>query len=800
MITDLYGWLLDVYPGRGGAFVWLLGEDGERYGLQAEFPVSFFAAGPEHRLAQLRERLERRGFPGVSTAYDRRRELFSGEISGLAIRVADPAKQPGVFYWAKRIFPDLDYYDADVTLAMRYTGLHQVYPLSYVHVRLKPPDTIVGIAPVATGVDLADETPPLRLMTIEPNIDPDYLTPDIVLIASGGKSRRLSLRDPVLFVRRLRQAIAGYDPDVILTRWGDTWLFPQVLDWAEEYNLPFNPNRDTDKEIQRRKSFSYHSYGRILHRGQQVYLFGRWHIDQTNAVMYGDYELLGVLEQAHITGLPVQETARKSPGAGITAMQIIQAQREGILVPYHKQQVEDFKTPTQLIRADRGGLVGQPQSGMHHWVAGIDFFSMYPQIMAHFNVSPETMGQETAKTIPVPGLGVKIDQTAPGLIGNTLKPLLERRFAIKQRLQELHPLDFRYAGLQARAGALKWLLVVCFGYLGHKHFRWMKIEAHEAVTAFGREVLLQAKETAESLGFRVLYFNVDGLYVQKQGANQPEDFDHLLKQIEARTGLPIALDGIFRWITFLPSRMNEAVPVANRFYGILQDGKIKVRGLEMRRHDTPPLVYQAQEHILHLLAGLDESRPPEDALPEALTLLRGLVERLRAGTVPLEDLLVTQRLSRELHEYKRPTPLSTAVSQLEALGKPVRPGQVVKFLYTRGKPGVLAWRAGQPLSVEGVAVDKYIQLIARAASNVLQPFRATERGLMDLLGASGQLPLGVGLNTLLAQVDYGIEEVGGLVVEEEEADIWQLVEPPPFKLMNSPGITNLPRTAVEERD
>ena len=28
MIADLYGWLLDVYPGRGGAVVWLLGEDG----------------------------------------------------------------------------------------------------------------------------------------------------------------------------------------------------------------------------------------------------------------------------------------------------------------------------------------------------------------------------------------------------------------------------------------------------------------------------------------------------------------------------------------------------------------------------------------------------------------------------------------------------------------------------------------------------------------------------------------------------------------------------------------------------
>ncbi|MBI4671989.1 MAG: hypothetical protein HY741_10035 [Chloroflexi bacterium] len=33
--------------------------------------------------------------------------------------------------------------------------------------------------------------------------------------------------------------------------------------------------------------------------------------------------------------------------------------------------------------------------------------------------------------------------------------------------------------------AHKWLLVTCLGYLGYKNARFGKIEAHEAVTAFG---------------------------------------------------------------------------------------------------------------------------------------------------------------------------------------------------------------------------------------------------------------------------------------------------------------------------
>ena len=38
------------------------------------------------------------------------------------------------------------------------------------------------------------------------------------------------------------------------------------------------------------------------------------------------------------------------------------------------------------------------------------------------------------------------------------------------------------------------MLVTCFGYLGYKNARFGKIEAHEAVTAYGRDKFLTAKE------------------------------------------------------------------------------------------------------------------------------------------------------------------------------------------------------------------------------------------------------------------------------------------------------------------
>ncbi|NJN44421.1 MAG: hypothetical protein HC806_06685 [Anaerolineae bacterium] len=171
---------------------------------------------------------------------------------------------------------------------------------------------------------------------------------------------------------------------------------------------------------------------------------------------------------------------------------------KNILIPYQKQQAERPKTALGLIRADRGGLVYQPIVGVHRHVAEIDFISMYPSVMVHFNISPETPAGQGGRCLGK--AGDRDEYTSPGLVPETLRPLLAKRIEIKSELATLSHQDCRYPLLKARANALKWLLVVCFGYLGYKNARFGRIESHEAVTAYGREVLLQAKEAAEDMG------------------------------------------------------------------------------------------------------------------------------------------------------------------------------------------------------------------------------------------------------------------------------------------------------------
>jgi DNA polymerase-2 len=309
-----------------------------------------------------------------------------------------------------------------------------------------------------------------------------------------------------------------------------------------------------------------------------------------------------------------------------------------------------------------------------------------------------------------------------GLVPKTLQPLLDKRIALKLRLAELPTWDPRRRAYKARALAHKWLLVTCFGYLGYKNARFGRIEAHEAVTAYGRETLLRAKEAAEDLGYTVLHLYVDGMWVQKAGASRVPDFQLLLDEIARRTSLSIALDGIYRWVAFLPSRLDGRVPVPNRYFGVFQDGSLKMRGIEARRQDTPPWIAQVQVDLLDCLAQAGSTDELPGCLPGLKRTLRKANADLRGGRVPLAGLLASQKLSREMDEYRVPSPAARAAAQLEAVGKHLRPGQRVRFLYTLGEPGVRAWDLPEPPDPATVDRRYYQRLLQRAVETVLQPF------------------------------------------------------------------------------
>ena len=393
------GWLMDLYPAqeKPGITVWFLDQEGERIKLFQSFPITFYAAGDTCMLREAWKFLKT--LPYTFKLYrTEKQDIFqSNPITVLAVEVTSPVEQPQVFKALSSQFPDLDYYNADVTLFLRHASLYQTYPLCYCSIEHDDTCTLQNIHVMETPWELSISRPPIRILTMEPDHPPKHRKPTNLIIHQNGQRRKLNLSAERALLITLNSILQQYDPDLLLTAWGDGWMLPYLLEQSKKHQIPLPLNRDNIQTILRKNDLVYFSYGQTIYRDQQIHLFGRWHVDVNNATLFHDYRIDGILELARVTSLPIQTVARVSPGSGISAMQMTTAIRQNILVPWHKQQAENTKTALDLIRTDSGGLVYQPTVGIHENVAGIDFISMYPSIMVHENISPETFHKRTGQ-------------------------------------------------------------------------------------------------------------------------------------------------------------------------------------------------------------------------------------------------------------------------------------------------------------------------------------------------------------------------------------------------------------------
>ena len=292
----------------------------------------------------------------------------------------------------------------------------------------------------------------------------------------------------------------------------------------------------------------------------------------------------GLFEVSRMSSLPLEVASFVTPGTAVSALEVSEAVRKGILVTAYKDDAESEKSPEELIMMDRGGLVLDPDPGIYEDVYEIDFSSMYPSIIVRYNLSPETVSRSDDG---IPGTIYRISDERKGFLSSALRILLETRLRYKA-VKHLDPL------YNKRDTALKWLLLTSFGYTGYKNAKFGKIEVHEAITAIGRSSLAKAIKIAGEMGFEVIHGIVDSLWIRGNG-----DVGELLSRIKDSTRIDIVVDGHYRWIVFLPSRKNTGSP--NSYIGLKYDGTYKLRGIMARRSDVPDMVRRMQVECLDVL-------------------------------------------------------------------------------------------------------------------------------------------------------------------------------------------------------
>jgi DNA polymerase-2 len=313
------------------------------------------------------------------------------------------------------------------------------------------------------------------------------------------------------------------------------------------------------------------------------------------------------------------------------------------------------------------------------------------------------------------------------MVPTSLKIVLDKRAEYKELLKQTTTDKKLKSIYDARQSALKWILVTSFGYLGFNNAKFGRIDAHIAVCAFDRQIFLQTSKIAERYGFRIVHGIIDSIWLQKMGT-KIKDYLELGEIIKKRTGFRILFEGIYKWIAFLPSKINSNLPVVNRYFGAFQDGEIKVRGIEARRTDTPSIFAKFQNEILQIMTSGNTIEDVQSLMPVVFEHFEKYRQLLKNRAIPIEELAFSKRRSKDFSEYdlKRKTVENSAMVQLNREGKSIIGGQILRYIITNYNGRKKRRPAAAPLEIidENTTydVDKYTELLAQTCNSVIEPF------------------------------------------------------------------------------
>lgn len=316
-----------------------------------------------------------------------------------------------------------------------------------------------------------------------------------------------------------------------------------------------------------------------------------------------------------------------------------------------------------------GGYVKEPQIGMHEWVVSFDLNSLYPNIIAQWNMSPETLMTDPCDMLPsgvehyltdgdpihpaqrernlaVAANGSTYRKDREGVMPKIIVDYYAERKAVKKQMlakqneyqkNKTKELEREINQLENRQMAIKILLNSLFGALGNQYYRYFDLRIAEGITLTGQFVIKWCeravnRELNKILGTDkdyVIAIDTDSVYVnfsamvEKFKPKDPVQFlcgvcdDHFNKMFEA------SMDELFDHMNAYQKRMvMEREVIADR--GIWQakkryilnvhnsegvqyaEPKMKIMGIEAVKSSTPEIVRGKFKDAFKLMIAGDE--------------------------------------------------------------------------------------------------------------------------------------------------------------------------------------------------
>lgn len=428
-----------------------------------------------------------------------------------------------------------------------------------------------------------------------------------------------------------------------------------------------------------------------------------------------DMLLPEIEELTKITGQSLFDTSRMPYSQLVEWYYIKRAKRENRVIP-NQPKFDEIKARQQITY--EGGFVKEPEIGLHKGIAVVDFASLYPSIIATYNISIETLNCNCCKEkgYKVPGLPYWFCVNQRGFESLAVEELLQERLKLKRQLKTLHPDSREYLNLDTKQRALKTIINASYGYYAYPASRWYSKECAEAIAAIGRYWIKKVLERAEEKGFHPIYGDTDSAFLKVNG--KKEELEKFLSEInEELPGIMrLDLEDYYVKGLFVPK---ETGGTAKKRYALLDEkGKLKIRGLEIIRRDLSKYARQTQQEILKLCL-------IEEDIDGAFKYLDERIKALRTGNFNPKELVVYEQLSKPLSEYKLISPHVVAAKKLAQKGLPIGEGSVIGYVIQKGH-GSISERANPVELADFSKIDReyYIEnQIIPVSMRILNAFK-----------------------------------------------------------------------------
>ena len=429
------------------------------------------------------------------------------------------------------------------------------------------------------------------------------------------------------------------------------------------------------------------------------------------------------LQFSRFTGLPLFDVTRMRYGRLVEQFIIKSAIEQD-------RVIENRPSNDEIVRRRatqaEGAFVYQPTPGVYKNVRVFDFRSLYPTILIAHNIDKYTIKSEGTdkERINLPDKAVFFDRSKQGFLPELIERIITRRFKVNKELKNHEKESDEYKTLDAESYGLKILANSFYGYLAFFGARWYSLDCARSITAMGRKYIHNTIDLAEKHNIKVIYGDTDSVFLI--------DSDNMDKfKTEANKLLPKPMEleeeGLFKAGVFLEKKSSGAG--AKKRYALLdQDDKMIIKGLEARRGDWSKIARKAQTSVLNIILTEVDGKP-------ALEKIQKIIANIRSKKINIDDLIISNKLTKQLHEYKTRGPQVAAGELLAQTGINVGAGTIVKYIITSGTSKRIRDRVKLPeqTNLEEIDENYYINnQVLGATYKILELFGYSEEQIKNL--------------------------------------------------------------------